>query len=224
MGRRRAQAPRLGRAGRLRDRAEDRRARDQSHLRGRRSRPRRDAGGRDPGRGRDRQPAHDPDRSAADARRRAPGAARGARRGLHAAFGLPGAERTARRHQAEGRPQPTQRGCGLAASEGFVDHRLAPIGRLGLRRRRMRRAGAGVPLGHAPAAARARFPDEPVRRAPRVARVGGGGVPHMGEPPRGAGLRDRRDRDQGRFPRPAAAGSALCTGARAGRGRSSGPR
>ena len=33
-----------------------------------------------------------------------PGAARGPRRGLHAAFGLPGAERTARGHPTEGRP------------------------------------------------------------------------------------------------------------------------
>ena len=69
VGRRRPQAARLRRAGRLRDRAEDRRARDQPHLRGRAARARRDPGRRRRGRGRDGQPAHDPDDPAADARR-----------------------------------------------------------------------------------------------------------------------------------------------------------
>ena len=55
-------------------RAEDRRARDQPHLRERRPRARRDARRRHPGRGRDRQPAHDRRDPAADARRRPAGA------------------------------------------------------------------------------------------------------------------------------------------------------
>ena len=70
VGRGRAQAARLRRAGRVRDRAEDRRPRDQPHLRGRAARARRDARRRHPGRGRDRQPADDPVGAAADARRR----------------------------------------------------------------------------------------------------------------------------------------------------------
>ena len=58
-----AQAARHRRAGRVRDRAEDRRARDQPHLRERRLRARRDARRRRGRRGRHRQPAHDPRRS-----------------------------------------------------------------------------------------------------------------------------------------------------------------
>ena len=59
----------------------------------------------DPGRGRDAQPAHDLDDPAADARRRPAGARRGPRRGLHAALGLPRAERAASRDEAEGRAE-----------------------------------------------------------------------------------------------------------------------
>ena len=87
VGRRRPQAPRLRRAGRLRDRAEDRRARDQPHLRARPVRARRDPRRRHPGRGRDRRTCARstpiPLRMLGDD---AAGAARGARRGLPAAL------------------------------------------------------------------------------------------------------------------------------------------
>ena len=48
------------------------------------------------------------------------------------------------------------------------------------------------------------FPDEPVRRAARSGRGRRRGVPRLGDAPRRARLRDRRDRDQGRLARPAA--------------------
>ena len=65
---RRAEAARHRRARRLRDGAEDRRARDQSHLRGRAADAGRDARRRRARRGRDGQPAHDPVGAAQDAR------------------------------------------------------------------------------------------------------------------------------------------------------------
>ena len=73
--------------------------------------------------------------------------------------------------------------------------------------------GAGAREGDVPAdavgdarvAARARLPHEPARRAARDDRGGRGGVQRVGDAARGARLRDRRDRDQGRRPRPAAA-------------------
>ena len=48
----------------------------------------------------------------ADARRRAAGAARGARRGVHAAFGLPGAERAARGTKQKVAPNPRNAAAG----------------------------------------------------------------------------------------------------------------
>ena len=149
---------------------------------------------------------------------------RGARRGVHAALRLPRAERAARRRGEEADAEPAQRRGRLAAPEGSVDHRRAPAVVLGLRRRRARRARAHVALGDAGVAARARLPDQPVRRAPRVGRGGRGALPRLGAPPRRARLRDRRDRDQGRRLRAAATGSARCISGRAGRARSSGRR
>src|SRR5881227_3847295 len=67
MGRGRAEASRLGRAGRLRARAEDRRLGDQPRLRGWRLHPRSDAGRRVPGRGRDAELANDQRDSPANA-------------------------------------------------------------------------------------------------------------------------------------------------------------
>src|SRR5207237_880558 len=72
VGRGRAQATRLGRAGCLRHRAQDRRLRDLARLRERRLRPRRHARGRLPGRGRDPQSEDDqvdPARAARSRRR-----------------------------------------------------------------------------------------------------------------------------------------------------------
>ena len=82
----------------LRLRAEDRRARGQPALPRRRARARRDARQRRDRRGRHAQPAHDRRDPAADRGRAA--AARGARRGLHVAAGLPGAQRALRRAAA----------------------------------------------------------------------------------------------------------------------------
>ena len=107
VGRRRPQAARATAteaSGRLRDRAEDRRARDQPHLRERRARARRDARRR-------RSQGEDVTVNlrtigtvpAAHARRRPARPARGARRGLPADLRLPGAERAPRRHEPEAR-------------------------------------------------------------------------------------------------------------------------
>ena len=60
-------------------------------------------------------------------------------------------------------------------------------------------------VGDARVAARARLPHEPARRAARVDRGGGEALRRVGDAARRARLRDRRDRDQGRLARPAAA-------------------
>ena len=67
-----------------------------------------------------------------------------------------------------------------------------------------RRSRVRLALGDAAVAARARLPDEPVRRALRLDRRRRRGVPRLGAPTRRARLRDRRDRDQGRLDRAAA--------------------
>ena len=189
MGRRRAEAPRHGRAGRLRARAEDRRLRDQPRLRGRRLRPRRDARRRRPGRGRDAEPAHDRRHPAADAAaegRAGAAAARGARRGVHAALRLPRVQRAARARGKAAGAEPAQRGRRLAAPEGSGRHRPAAALDLDLRHRRARGArAADDALGDAALAARARLPREPVRasassrwrRSPRPVAPGSGAAP-----------------------------------------------
>ena len=207
MGRGRPQAPRLGRAGGLRDRAEDRRLGDLARVRGGRVRPRRDTWRRLPGRGRDAEPADDPRHPALAhrlRRRRAAERGRGARRGLHAALGLQRLQRAAPRRRQEAGAEPAQRGRRLVAAEGLVDHRLASLVDLGLRLRLPRRARAGDTLGDAPVAAGARVPHEPVRRAARVDRGRRPRVQRVGAAPRRARLRDRRHRRQGRLVRPAA--------------------
>ena len=117
---------RLGsrRAGRLRDRAEDRRLRGLPHLRERRLRPRRHARRRHARRGRDAEPAHDQVDPAADAgpTARTAAAARGARRGLHAALRLPAPERAPRRRGQEDRAEPAQRRRRLAPAAEPADH------------------------------------------------------------------------------------------------------
>ena len=223
MGRRRAQAPRYGRAGRIRARAEDRRLGDQPRLRGRPLRARRDARRRRPGRGRDAEPAHDQVDPAAYERRRAP-ARRGARRGVHAALGLSRDERAPRRGGQAAGAESAQRVRRLAPPEGLRDHGAAAAVAVGVRHRRPRGPRPGDALGHAAMASRARLPDESVRAARGVGRRGGRGMPRMGAAADRARLRDRRDRDQGRLAANSRRGSARCTSGRAGRARSSGRR
>ena len=115
MGRGRAQAARLGRARRLRDRAQDRRLRDLARLRGRAARPRRHPRRRPSRRGRDGQPAHDP-LDPADAAGRGAAAAGGARRGLLSALGLSPLHRGADRGRKDAGAEPAQRRRRLAAA------------------------------------------------------------------------------------------------------------
>ena len=226
MGRRRAQAPRHGRAGRVCDRAEDRRARGQPRLRARHPRPRRHPWGRPARRGRDRQPPYDRrDPALAPARRRRGAAAadRGARGDLHAALRLSGAERAPRGRGQEDGAEPAQRGRRLGPPEESRGHAPAAALDLGLQRgppggRRLR-----VAVGDARLAPRARLPHESLCRAPRVDRARRGGRARVGDAPRRARLRDRRARDQGRLdrgaapagraPRPPALGARVQVGA-----------
>ena len=164
------------RGRRVRDRAEDRRPLDQPHLRGREARARRDAGRRSQGRGRDDEPEDDQgdlDAHAAAEERKAAAAARGARRGLHAAVRLRGPERAAGRRRQEDDAEPAQRGGRLAPAEELADHRRAAAEHLGARPRPPRRAPDRGSLGRAAVAARAGLPHEPARGAPRDDRVGG---------------------------------------------------
>ena len=85
-------------------------------------------------------------------------------------------------------------------------------------------ADSAEPLGDARVAEGARLPDQPVRRAARVDRRGREGVPRLGAEARRPRLRDRRDRDQGRRLRAAAATRRAPLSVRAGRARSSGRR
>ena len=151
---------------------------DQPRLRGRRLRARRHARRRRAGRGRDREPAHDPvDPAAHASATTAPPAARGARRGLHAALRLPRAQRAARGRRQEDGAEPAQRGGRLAAAEGLVDHGRAGRSPSGSTASGEREGlDARVAVGDARVAARARLPHEPVRRAPRVDRGGRRGV------------------------------------------------
>ena len=157
------------------------------------------------GRGRDREPAHDQRDPAAHARRRRAGADRGARRGVHAALGLPRAERAARRARARSRRRT----------------RATPRpGRCARRTRRSPRAARSRSGRTASARTRASsstahwetlqwlkqhgFPINPFAERARVGRGGREGVPRVGAQARRARLRDRRHRDQGRRLRPAA--------------------
>ena len=207
MGRRRAQAARLGRAGRLRDRAEDRRlARSRSSTRTA-ARPRRDARRRSARGGRHRQPAHDPRRSrcalAGTTRRRCSRcAARSTCRSRASArFNeRAGRGRARRRRRTRATPPPAR--CASSTPRITAARPLS-----------VWVYGTGYREGVAPdthfetlaVAARARLPHEPVRRAARVDRGGREGLRGVGAAPRRARLRDRRHRDQGRLVRPAAA-------------------
>ena len=222
VGRRRAQAARPRRAGRVRARAEDRRARDQPHLRERDLRARRDARRRLARRGRDAEPAHDrrdPALAAARARarRRRPCsrcAARSTCRSPASGSSTSGSSRRGRSRRRTRATRPPAR-CGRRTREITRGMPLS-IWVYGIGY--ARGARVRVALGDAGVAARARLPDEPVRRAVRVDRGRRGGVPRLGAAPRRARLRDRRDRDQGRLDRAAArarrAARAAALGAR----------
>ena len=134
----------------------------------------------------------------------ASGRDRGSRRGLPAHLGLPRAERAPRRDEAEARAEPAQRRGGQPAPEELGDHRRPAALDLGLRRRPPRGRRVRDAVRDARVAARARPAHESVRRAARVDRRGRRRVRRVGEAPAGARLRDRRRRDQGRLPRPAA--------------------
>ena len=192
---------------RVRDRAEDRRALDQPHLRGRGLCSRRHAG-RWPARGGcNAERAHDQgdlDAHAAGQGRDAAGAARSAWRGLSPFERLQRAERASRRRRQEADAEPAQRGGGLAAAQGLHDHRRASFVDLGPRPWSARGPSRERSLGVARVAAYTRIPHEPLRGAARDRRVCRRGLPCLGEAAHRAGLRDRRDRDQGRLLRPAA--------------------
>ena len=138
-----------------------------------RPRARRDARRRRAGRGRDGQPAHDPVGAAEDARRRPARGRGGARRGLHAALGLPRAERARRRARA--RSSRRTRATPPPARCARRTRRSPPRGRSrsgSTASARAEGARARLALGGARVAARARLPHEPVRRAARVDRGG----------------------------------------------------
>ncbi len=206
MGRRRPQAPRHGRARRLRHRAEDRRLGRLARVRGRRVRARRDARRRDPRRGRDPQSPNDQVDPAPRARRRRGAAAdRRPRRDLLPALGLQPPERAARGGGQEDGAEPAQRRRRLVAPEESRDHGLTGPVHLGLRARHGGRNLLRAAFRGARLAPRARLPHEPVRGAARDDRGRRARLRRVGDEARRARLRDRRDRDQGRLARPAAA-------------------
>ena len=164
------------RAGRVRRSSRRSTASRSTSLRERDLRARRDARRRRARRGRDAEPAHDrrdPALAAARRRRGAAAGARGARRGLHAAVRLPEAQRAPRRGGQEADAEPAQRRRGLACGRRTPDVTAAMPLSIWVYGTGYRE---GVELeSHwetLRVAARARLPDESVRRAPRVDRGG----------------------------------------------------
>ena len=162
VGRRRAQAAGLRRAGRLRDRAEDRRLGRLARVRKRRVHPRRHARRRSARRGRHAEPPHgalDP----AHAPRRRACAARGAGRDLLPTLCLRPRERAGRGCRQEDRAEPPERRGRLPAAAGLPDHRRTAARDLGLRLGATRGHPGRDALGDARVAPRARLPHESVR-------------------------------------------------------------
>ena len=110
--------------------------------------------------------------------------------------------------------EPAQRRRRLVAPEESRDHGLTGPVHLGLRARHGGRNLLRAAFRGARLAPRARLPHEPVRGAARNDRGRRARLRRMGDEARRARLRDRRDRDQGRLARPAAAaGRAACAAA-----------
>ena len=206
VGRRHSQAARHRRAGRLRARAEDRRACDQPHLRERRPRPRGHARRRHPGRGRDRQPAHDRDGAAAHARRTSSPALLEVRGEVY--FPISGFRELNERLVGTGQklaPNPRNAAAGSLRQKNPAITADRPLAvwvygtgaREGLELDTQCEMLAWL-REHG-------FRTNPYARAPRVDRRRSPSLRGVGAPSRGARLRDRRDRDQGRLVRPAAA-------------------
>ena len=114
------------------------------------------------------------------------------------------AERAPRRDESEARAESAQRRGRQPAPEELGDHRRPAALDLGLRRRPPRGRRVRDAVRDARVAARARPAHQSVRRAARVDRGGRRCLRRVGEAAAGARLRDRRRRDQGRLPRPAA--------------------
>ncbi len=188
-----------------RHRAEDRRARDQPHVRGRSADARRDPRRRRARRGRDGQPPHDPFCAAQDARRRLCRRLPEVRGEVY--MPLSGFSDLNERIADLGQklaPNPRNAAAGSLRQKdsSITASRPLAVWMYGLG------AAEGVELGHALGDARvaagARLPDEPVRRAARIGRNRRRGLPTLGDEAARARLRDRRLRDQGRLVRPAA--------------------
>ena len=141
MGRRRAQAARHRRAGRLRDRAQDRRARDQSlvYENGVLARGATRGDGIQ-GRGRDREPAHDrrPCRCACSATALPPALLEVRGEVYFPLSGFRALQRAPQRDRQEAGAEPAQRCRGVAAADELRDHRRPAALGLGVRRRRAR--------------------------------------------------------------------------------------
>ena len=227
VGRRRAQAARLRRAGRLRDRAEDRRARRSSLVyedgvlvRG--------ATRGDGQRGEDvtvnlRTIRTIPLRMHGD---EAAAADRGARRGLPAALGLPPLnERQVAGRARSTAPNPRNAAAGSLRQLELRDHgrrARSPIWVYGTGYRE------GVALEtHFETLAWLRergFRTNPYAERLESIEEVAKALRRVGAAARRARLRDRRDRDQGRLASTSSAGSAPCTSGRAGRAPTSGRR
>ena len=114
-------------------------------------------------------------------RRRPARAARGARRGLHAALGLPRAERAARRDGQKLAPNPRNAAAGSLRQKdsSITASRPLAVWVYGIGAREGLELGSHC--GDARLAARARLPHEPVRRAARVDRGGRAALQRVGD-------------------------------------------